>query len=70
MNYFFKAFIALFLGLSSITAQELEKTWELNPTESEYHTLEFLEGEFKFSSHEGANLDGDYMFQNNLLVLY
>jgi CNT family concentrative nucleoside transporter len=28
MNYFFKALIALFIGLSSITAQELEKTWQ------------------------------------------
>lgn len=28
MNYFFKAFLAVFIGLSSITAQELEKTWQ------------------------------------------
>jgi len=30
MNSFFKALIAIFIGLSSITAQELEKTWEYN----------------------------------------
>lgn len=28
MRHFFKALIAIFIGLSSITAQELEKTWE------------------------------------------
>ncbi|QNK76366.1 NupC/NupG family nucleoside CNT transporter [Winogradskyella undariae] len=70
MDYFFKAIFAIFLGLSSITAQELEKTWELNTPESIYSTLDFQNGEFNFSSDTQNKLDGDYMFQNNLLVLY
>jgi len=70
MNYFFKAIFAIFLGFSSITAQELEKTWELNASESIYNTLDFQNGEFNFSSDTDNALDGDYMFQNNLLVLY
>ncbi|WP_178990133.1 NupC/NupG family nucleoside CNT transporter [Winogradskyella schleiferi] len=70
MNQFFKAFLAIFIGLSSITAQELEKTWESTSPQSNYDTLEFKKGEFKFSSNSNKNLEGDYMYQNNLLVLY
>ncbi|QXP77701.1 MULTISPECIES: NupC/NupG family nucleoside CNT transporter [Winogradskyella] len=70
MNYFFKAIFAIFLGFSSITAQELEKTWELNASESIYNTLDFQNGEFNFSSDTDNSLDGNYMFQNDLLVLY
>ncbi|WP_418637309.1 NupC/NupG family nucleoside CNT transporter [Winogradskyella sp.] len=70
MNQFFKAFLAIFLGLSSITAQELEKTWESTDSESMYTTLEFNKGEFNFSSNIVDDLQGDYMYQNSLLVLY
>ena len=70
MNQFFKAFLAIFIGFSSITAQELEKTWESKAPESSYSTLEFKDGEFNFSSNSVNSLKGDYMYQNNLLVLY
>jgi len=70
MNQFFKAFLAIFIGLSSITAQELEKTWESTTPESVFNTLQFKEGEFNFISNSKNNLEGDYMYQNNLLVLY
>ncbi len=70
MNHFFKAFLAIFIGLSSITAQELEKTWESTAPESIYKTLKFSNGEFNFSSNAIGDLKGDYMYQNNLLVLY
>lgn len=70
MNQFFKAFIAIFIGLSSITAQELEKTWEIQSPESLYNTLELKKGEFNFRSNTADHLKGDYMYQNNLLVLY
>ena len=70
MNQFFKAFLAIFIGLSTITAQDLEKTWEPTSTESTYDILEFKKGEFNFSSSSNENLQGDYMYQNNLLVLY
>ncbi|WP_458627730.1 NupC/NupG family nucleoside CNT transporter [Winogradskyella sp. PC D3.3] len=70
MNQFFKAFLAIFLGLSSITAQELENTWESTDSESMYTTLEFNNGEFNFSSNTVDDLQGDYMYQNSLLVLY
>ena len=70
MNQFFKAFLAIFIGLSSITAQELEKKWSSNSSENAYNTIEFKDGEFNFSSNSKINLQGDYMYQNNLLVLY
>lgn len=70
MNQFFKALLVIFIGLSSITAQELEKTWLSQAPESTYTTVEFENGEFKFSSNSQNSLQGDYMYQNNLLVLY
>lgn len=70
MTNFFKALLAIFIGFSSITAQELEKIWESTNTESTYQILEFSNGEFNFSSNSENNLQGDYMYQNNLLVLY
>jgi CNT family concentrative nucleoside transporter len=70
MNQFLKALLAIFIGLSTITAQELEKTWISQSSESIYNTLEFDNGEFNFSSNSENNLHGDYMYQNNLLVLY
>ncbi|MDC1506043.1 Na+ dependent nucleoside transporter [Winogradskyella sp.] len=70
MNQFFKAFLAIFIGISSITAQELEKKWSSKSSENAYNTIEFKDGEFNFSSNSKINLQGDYMYQNNLLVLY
>lgn len=70
MNLFFKTLLAFFIGLTSITAQELEKTWISEAQESAFSTLEFNNGEFKFSSNSENDLHGDYMYQNNLLVLY
>jgi CNT family concentrative nucleoside transporter len=70
MNSFFKIFLAFFIGLSSITAQELEKTWVPQSPESRYTTVEFENGAFNFSSNSENNLQGDYIYQNNLLILY
>ena len=70
MKYFFKAILAIFIGLSSITAQELEKKWVSKSSDSEFHTLNFQDGEFEFSSDASEDLKGDYMYQNKLLVLY
>jgi CNT family concentrative nucleoside transporter len=70
MNPFFKILLALFIGLSSITAQELEKTWISQSPESIYTTIAFKKGEFNFSSNSEKSLQGDYIYQNNLLVLY
>ncbi len=82
MNHFFKVLIAIFIGYSSITAQELEKTWRFDAIEntdggslfniSENDTIKFIGGEFKYSleGKNNLNAEGDYMLQNNLLVFY
>ena len=70
MNQFFKILLVHFIAISSITAQELEKTWISQSSESIYNTLEFENGEFNFSSNSKESIQGDYMYQNNLLVLY
>ncbi|WP_296382504.1 nucleoside transporter C-terminal domain-containing protein [Winogradskyella sp.] len=82
MNQFFKAFLAIFIGLSSITAQELEKTWQFAAIESssgnslfnitENDNINFNKGEFNYTLEAKNNLkaSGDYMLQNNLLVFY
>lgn len=82
MNHFFRALIAIFIGLSSITAQELEKTWQFEAIEnsegnslfniSENDSIVFNKGEFQYNLKAKDNLEasGDYIFQNNLLVFY
>ncbi|MBV7269374.1 nucleoside transporter C-terminal domain-containing protein [Winogradskyella luteola] len=82
MNHFFKVLIAIFIGYSSITAQELEKTWQFDAIEntdgeslfniSKSDTIKFISGEFKYSleGKNNLNAEGDYMLQNNLLIFY
>ncbi len=82
MNHFFKALIAIFIGVSSITAQELEKTWQFSTIEntesnallpiSDSDVLKFRDGDFdyKLLSKDSLKASGHYTFQNNLLVFY
>ncbi|WP_299126815.1 nucleoside transporter C-terminal domain-containing protein [uncultured Winogradskyella sp.] len=83
MNSFFRALIAIFIGLSSITAQELEKTWEYVPNETlvgfgerlldieNLKYLNFENGLFEFKKSKNSIISyGDYIYQNNLLLLY
>ncbi|WP_439151609.1 nucleoside transporter C-terminal domain-containing protein [Winogradskyella sp.] len=82
MTKFFKALIAIFFALSSITAQELEKTWQFDAVEnssgkslfniSKNDTIRFSNGEFGYTLEAKNNLhaSGDYIYQNNLLLFY
>ena len=74
---------ALLFAITTILAQDLEKTWQfeaitnqnneslfnINP---ESDTLSLEAGEFKYTLQAKNNLkaSGDYMLQNNLLVFY
>ncbi|ARV09380.1 Na+ dependent nucleoside transporter [Winogradskyella sp. PC-19] len=60
MKHFLLAVAAIFFGLN-ISAQELEKEWQLNTGE----TFKLNDGSFNHN-----DLSGDYIRQNNLLVLY
>jgi CNT family concentrative nucleoside transporter len=82
MTKFFKALLAIFIATSSITAQELEKTWQFDAIENssgqslfnitDNDTIRFSGGEFGYSLEAKNNLkaSGDYMYQNNLLLFY
>jgi CNT family concentrative nucleoside transporter len=82
MNHFLKALIAICIGISSITAQELEKSWQFEAIEntsgsslfniSESDNIHFNKGEFNYTLEAKDNLSasGDYLIQNNLLVFY
>jgi len=83
MRKFLLAITALFFGITSIFAQDLEKRWafeaiqnkageqlfSINPTSD---ILEFNKGEFSYTLADKNNLQasGDYIYQNKLLVFY
>lgn len=81
MKHFLLAITAIFFGLNSIVAQDLEKKWQLDAVQSESKqelilkentdALEFKVGEFKLHTQDASsNASGDYIYQNNLLVFY
>ena len=82
MTNFFKALLAFFIALSTITAQELEKTWQFESIKDtsgqnlfntiESDTLRFDAGKFMYSLDTKNKLraSGDYLHQSNVLVLY
>ncbi|MGB1231176.1 MAG: NupC/NupG family nucleoside CNT transporter [Winogradskyella sp.] len=70
MTHFFKTLFVVLIAISSISAQELDKKWVSDSSVNHYQNLEFNKGQFNFYSNPETKLDGDYMSQNNLLVLY
>ena len=72
MKHFLLAITAIFFGIT-VSAQEIEKKWQLNTDEetSNYKTFELNDGSFKYIANENnLEISGDYIRQNNLLVLY
>jgi len=82
MRHFFKALIAIIIGFSTLTAQELEKTWRFDAIEdsngtalfdiTENDSIVFKNGEFHYALEAKNNLkaSGDYIYQNNLLLFF
>ncbi len=82
MTRFFKVFLIFFIGISWISAQELQKTWQFKAIEnasgnllfeiSKNDTIKFHKGEFSYVLKAKKNLkaSGDYLYQNNLLLFY
>ena len=83
MTKFFKALIAICIGFSSITAQELEKTWQFESVKNNAGVslytignndqLTLNNGSFKYSIEAMdsiSNYTGDYLIQNKLLIFY
>jgi len=81
MKHFFLALIAVFFGLNTLNAQDINKTWEIQSLQnkdgenvisvSNTDKLSLNNGEFQFCI-AAPHLDalGDYIYQNNLLVFY
>ncbi|WP_452226678.1 NupC/NupG family nucleoside CNT transporter [Lacinutrix cladophorae] len=65
MRNFVLAIVAIFFGLSTTSAQDLEKKWIANNQNNSFETLELNQGEFNTT-----NASGDYIHQNSLLVFY
>ncbi|OZV67197.1 nucleoside transporter C-terminal domain-containing protein [Winogradskyella aurantia] len=82
MIHIFRVLITVLFGISTIVAQDLEKTWQFENIEdtkgqtllnlSKTDTLSLTNGSFHYSLKAKNNLKarGDYLYQNNLLVFY
>ena len=82
MKQFLLAFAAIFFGLTTLTAQSIEKKWQFQAIQNDAEVtiteisnsdiLEFKTGEFNYALKNKNNLvaSGDYIHQNNLLVFY
>ncbi len=82
MKNFILAITAIFFGMHTFFAQDLNKSWQFENIQNEIGNalfsvgnddfLELKNGEFNYSLEAKDNLkaSGDYIFQNNLLVFY
>ncbi|MEH6535309.1 MAG: nucleoside transporter C-terminal domain-containing protein [Psychroserpens sp.] len=82
MRHFLLAIAAIFFGITTTVAQDLEKEWQFESIEndngsllfdiSETDGLDLSAGEFNYSlnAKDGLEASGDYIYQNNLLVFY
>nr|WP_055434951.1 nucleoside transporter C-terminal domain-containing protein [Lacinutrix algicola] len=64
------AVAAIFFGITTTFGQDLEKKWVSQSPTSNFKSLEFNEGEFAFTGDSIQSVNGDYIYQNNLLVFY
>lgn len=82
MKHVLLAITAIFFGITSTVAQDLNKTWQFDAIEnnageavfniSGSDTLNLNYGEFAYhlSAKNDLNASGDYIHQNNLLIFY
>ncbi|WP_104734710.1 NupC/NupG family nucleoside CNT transporter [Hanstruepera ponticola] len=81
MKQFLLAITAIFFGLTTISAQSIEKKWQFQAIEndtvsnlfelSESDIFVLDKGNFKYNiQSRNLQASGDYMHQNNLLVFY
>ncbi len=82
MKNFILAIAAIFFGLHTLYAQDINKSWKFEAIQNEIgdslfsvsknDVLELKNGEFNYSLEAKDDLEasGDYIFQNKLLVFY
>ena len=60
---------AVFFSFNVISAQELEKKWQLSSSENDY--LELQKGSYKLQiANDSLNQKGDYLVQDNFIFLF
>lgn len=72
MKYILLAVTAIFFGFSTLSAQEFEKKWIFDSQSEPLNDtfFELKDGSFKYNTTNSKILSGDYIRQNNLIVLY
>lgn len=70
MRHFLLVITAVFFSINSVLAQDLEKKWVSQSPISNFKSLEFNKGEFAFVGDSIQDVKGNYIYQNNVLVLY
>lgn len=72
MKYILLAVTAIFFGFSTLSAQEFEKKWIFDSQSQSLNDtfFELKDGSFKYNTTNSKILSGDYIRQNNLIVLY
>ena len=81
MKHFFLALAAIFFGLNTVLAQDIDRDWKLDSIQNEAgeqllpisksDALNLSYGEFDFTiKADSIHETGDYIHQNNLLVFY
>ncbi|OBX25636.1 CNT family concentrative nucleoside transporter [Gelidibacter algens] len=83
MKHFFLAFIAIFFGITTIIAQSIEKTWQIEAVQNdqgvnlyninqETDVLSLTDGDFTFylEARDSSITKGSYITQNKLLIFY
>ncbi|OUR92609.1 Na+ dependent nucleoside transporter [Flavobacteriales bacterium 34_180_T64] len=82
MKHFLLAVMAIFFGITTLVAQDLEKKWQFDGIQNENgntlievtdeDSFELNKGEFNYSLKAKNNLQasGDYIYQNSLLIFY
>ncbi|MGR7812409.1 nucleoside transporter C-terminal domain-containing protein [Lacinutrix undariae] len=81
MKHFFLALTAIFFGLNTVLAQDIDRDWKLDSIQNEAgeqllpisksDALNLNYGEFDFTiKADSIHETGDYIHQNNLLVFY
>ncbi|MCM4161647.1 Na+ dependent nucleoside transporter [Antarcticibacterium flavum] len=79
MKNFRAVLLFIFLGILNVHSQSITKEWQLETTDtsttsqnnfSNIDRLVLDEGRFVLNAAEGEDLEGDYLYQNNLLVFF
>lgn len=79
MNKIWCCLFLIVFSITSVFSQSISKSWQFDPSESNLkqenifsnaEEIQFAEGRFNFLKEEDTVASGDYMYQNDVLVLF